>query len=211
MKKNISLHYHLLDKESFEIFQKLMPFRKEGVLAGGTALCLQITHRLSFDFDIFIQRELERKDLVKLRRLVKIKEVVKNTSEHLKVITLQNIAIDLVYYPYKLLFGKIPTVSLPLLSIKDIALDKAETIGRRALWRDYVDLFFLLKKEYVNLEEILKLAERKFGVEFNPRLFLQQLVYFKDLEIVKISWVKEKYSPKEIQEFLKKLVKDHLS
>ncbi|MCD6528304.1 nucleotidyl transferase AbiEii/AbiGii toxin family protein [bacterium] len=208
MKKNISLHYHLLDKDRKKVFLGLKFFGKEANLAGGTALCLQIGHRLSFDFDVFFQRELGRKDLRKLRRRFNIKEVKCNTSEHIKVVTFENVTIDLVYYPYRPLFKKIPTISLPLFSIKDIALDKADTIGRRALWRDYVDLFFLLKKEYISLEQIIKLAEKKFGVEFNPRLFLQQLIYFRDVQISKISWVEEKYSPYQIQNFLKKQVKD---
>lgn len=210
MKKNMSpLYYDLLDKERRKVFEGLKSFQREAILAGGTALCLQIGHRLSFDFDLFLARELKKTDLRKLRRLFKIKEVRLNTSEQLNAVTAQDILITLDYYPYQPLFKKISTISLPLFFFKDIALDKALTIGRRALWRDYVDLFFLLKKEYITLKEIMNLAEKKFDIEFNPRLFLEQLTYFKDLKITKISWVKEKYSSKEIQEFFKKIAKDY--
>jgi len=204
------LHYDLLDRERMKVFKRLKPFKKESVLAGGTALFLQIAHRFSFDFDIFLKREIKRADLLKLRRLFKIKEVGLNTSQQLNVVTSENILITLVYYPYKPLFKKISTLSLPLLSIKDIALDKAFTIGRRALWRDYVDLFYLLKNNYIDFPEIIKLAEKKFDLEFNPRLFLEQLIYFKDLQIkvTKISFIKEKYSSQKIKDFLKRQVED---
>lgn len=202
------LYYDLLDKERRKTFESLRSFQKDATLAGGTALCLQIAHRFSFDFDLFLEREIKKTDLRKLRRLFKIKEVRLNTSEQLNVVTSENVFITLVYYPYKSLFKKVSTISLPIFSLKDIALDKAFTIGKRALWRDYVDLFFLLEKDYITLKEIVKLAEKKFDIEFNPRLFLEQLIYFRDLEVTKISWVKEKYSPKEIQEFLKKQIKD---
>jgi len=204
-----ALHYDLLDEERRRVFEKLKPFRKEGVLSGGTALLLQIGHRFSFDFDIFLDREIKREDLLKLRRLFKIKEVKLNVSEQLDIITSENISITLVRYPYKALFKKVSTISLPLFSIKDIALDKAFTIGRRALWRDYVDLFFLLKKKHITIAKLVKLAEKKFDVEFNPRLFLEQLIYFKDLEIGKVSFLKEKYSSEEIKDFLKKQAEEY--
>ncbi|MGB2761942.1 MAG: nucleotidyl transferase AbiEii/AbiGii toxin family protein [Minisyncoccales bacterium] len=204
-----ALHYDLLDKERRQVFKKLKLFGKEGVLSGGTALLLQIGHRFSFDFDIFLDREVKRADLLKLRRLFKIIEVKRNISEQLDVITSDNISITLVRYPYKPLFKTVPTISLPLFSVKDIALDKAFTIGRRALWRDYVDLFFLLKKKYITIVEVIKLAEKKFDIEFNDRLFLEQLSYFKDLEIVKVTFLKEKYSPEEIKDFLKKQAEEY--
>ena len=206
----LHLHYDLLDRERREIFERLKPFKKEAILAGGTALFLQIAHRFSFDFDIFLQRELKRADLLKLRRLLEIKEIRLNTSEQLNAVTSKNILITLVYYPYKPLFRAVPTISLPLFSVKDIALDKAFTIGRRGLWRDYVDLFFLFKNKYIEFPEIIKLAEKKFDLEFNPRLFFEQLIYFQGLKIetTKVSFIKEKYSPQEIKNFLKNQVED---
>lgn len=122
------------------------------------------------------------------------------------MVTSKNILI----YPYRPLFKTVPAISLPLFSVKDIALDKVFTIGRRALWRDYVDLFYLLKNNYVNFAEIIRLAERKFNLEFNLRLFLEQFIYFKDLEIqtTKISFIKERYSPQEIKKFFREQVED---
>jgi hypothetical protein len=198
------LFYELLNKERMEAFEKLKSFKKEGVLAGGTALLLQMGHRLSFDFDIFLGREIKRSDLLKLKKLFLIREVGLQTSDQLNIITSDNVRITLFHYLYKPLFPLISTISLPIYSVKDVALDKAFTLGQRPIWRDYVDLFFILKKDVMNLSEILKLGEKKFDFEFNPRLFLEQLVYFKDLQMTKVSFVREKYSPKEIKDFLKK-------
>lgn len=209
-----SIHLELLDKKRKTTFEKLRVFRKEATLAGGTALFLQISHRYSFDFDLFLERELTRKDFLRLKKVLGVKEVKVNTSEQLTVITDERIDVTLAYYPYKPLFAKVATFSLPLFSVEDIAADKAFTIGKRAVWRDYVDLFFILKLNYLNVFDLIKLGQKKFGVEFNPELFLEQAVYFDDLEISKISFIKEKYSPEEIQEFLKKevsrYVKKHL-
>jgi len=59
----------------------------------------------------------------------------------------------------------------------------------------------------IDIFELVELAEKKFGIEFNPKLFLEQLIYFADIEISKISFIKEEPSALEIQEFLKQHVR----
>lgn len=198
-----SIHLELLDKKRLAAFNALGIFKDEGALAGGTALSLQIEHRHSFDFDIFLEREIKRKDFSQLKNAFEIRSTELSTPDQLTVVTVEGINITLLHCYYKPLFKKVQTISLPLYSIRDIALDKAFTIGRRAVWRDYVDLFFVLESGHINVLELVELSQKKFGVEFNPKLFLEQLVYFKDLQITKTSFIKESPSPKEIQHFLK--------
>ena len=202
-----SIYLELLDKKWRETFEKLKVFKKEAVLAGGTALFLQIGHRYSFDFDLFLKRKIKRNDFLKLKKNIGIKRTEINIPEQLSIIIPENIGLTLAYYPYSPLFKTIHTISIPLFSIKDISTDKAFTIGRRATWRDYVDLFFILKKEYTDISGLIKLCQEKFKIEFNPKLFLEQLVFFEDLEITKISFIKEKYSEREIKKFLIEEVK----
>ena len=63
---------------------------------------------------------------------------------------------------------------------------KAYAIGRRASYRDYVDLYELLRGGKVTLDYILKRAHQKYNtggeILFSPKLFLQQLVYTKDVK-----------------------------
>ena len=92
------------------------------------------------------------------------------------------------------------------IAFKKIAADKAFTIGRRGQWRDYVDIFFLLKKGILSLKEIIDLAEKKYPQEFNSRLFLEQLSWFGDINDFTVSFLKEKYSTAEIKKFLLKEV-----
>jgi len=204
----LSIHLELLDKGRQTAFEKLKVFRNQATLAGGTALCLQIGHRLSFDFDLFLERELKNLDYLKLKRIFEIREIRIRTSEQITVITKENVGITLFFYSYKPLFERVKTSSVPLFSIKDIAADKAYTVGQRATWRDYVDLFFLLKWKYANISDLVEWAEKKFGVEFNPKLFFEQLNYFGDLEFPQVSFAKEKYSVAEIQKFLKGQAKE---
>jgi hypothetical protein len=97
-----------------------------------------------------------------------------------------------------------------LSSFKDIASDKAYAIGRRPEYRDYVDLFIVLKNGF-NLARTILDAKEKFRGEFSEKLFLSQLVYFEDLKDFTVEFIKEEYSIKEIKDFFKKVVNELIS
>lgn len=207
MNENMSsIRLELLDKERQTAFQKLSFLKKEGILAGGTALSLQVAHRLSLDFDIFLNREIKRGDVLKLKENFKIQNILYNTPDQLTIVTINKINISFINSPFKQLFRSIKTNSLSLSHINDISADKAYTVGRRAVWRDYVDMYFILKN-HLTVQEIIKFAGDKFGLEFNPKLFLEQLVYFEDLDIAKIAFVEKTVAVDEIKDFLIKQVK----
>jgi len=58
---------------------------------------------------------------------------------------------------------------------------KAYALGRRAKWKDYVDLYFIIK-DYFSVSEISRKGKEIFANEFNERLFREQLAYFKDID-----------------------------
>ncbi len=201
------IHPEVLDKKRQDIFSKIKIFKDNGYLAGGTALSLQIKHRYSFDFDIFLGRKIKRADYLLLKQYFGVRKIILDAPDQLTVISEKNIKITLLFYPYRNLFPFLKTKSLPLLSLKDIAADKVFTIGRRGAWRDYFDLFFLLQGGYVSLLEIIKLAKRKFKKEFNEKLFLEQLVYFRDLGEFKIALIGGQYTEDKVKKYLIKEVK----
>ncbi len=92
-----------------------------------------------------------------------------------------------------------------LSSFKDIASDKAYAIGRRPEYRDYVDLFIILKNGF-KIEQTILDASDKFGGEFSEKLFLSQLVYFEDIKDFSVDFIKEKHTIEEIKDFFKKEV-----
>jgi hypothetical protein len=49
-------------------------------------------------------------------------------------------------------------------------------------YKDYIDLYFILSEHHATLTDLIDVAEKKFGVEFNLRLFLEQLVFLDDVE-----------------------------
>jgi negative regulator of genetic competence, sporulation and motility len=79
---------------------------------------------------------------------------------------------------------------------------KAYALGRRAKWKDYVDLYFIIK--HYSIKELIRTAKKIFVNEFNEKLFREELSYFKDIHYSeKIDFMPEfELSESEIREKL---------
>lgn len=213
MNKNISkLHLELLDKKRQEILQKLIPFTSGFVLGGGTALALQLTHRKSFDFDFFSSFPIQKNFLEKLSKAFAIENIVIDTSDELTFFA-EGIKITFLYYPFKSLFADIKAEGgLRIFPVKEIALQKAYTIGRRGEYRDYFDLYTILKQELISLKEIITGAKHIYNGAFDEKLFLEQLVYYGDLSNFEVIPVISTplLNPEEIKQYFEILVKTYI-
>lgn len=195
-----------LNDKGKEIFSKLSNF-SGFYLAGGTALALQMGHRKSADFDLFSKEEIDKNILDKVKRVFPQNSVslsVDNPDE--LTILIDGTKITFLKYPFPLFSGLVDCEGVKLLSIKEIAATKAYTIGRRGSYKDYIDLYFIVSESYSNLNEIIELAEKKFGGEFNSRLFLEQLVYLEDVKDTEIIFLKQAINKKELKDFFQEKI-----
>jgi len=200
------MHPEAITSKQKSIFDKLESF-PEYYLAGGTALALQIGHRLSIDFDFFSEKEISVQVLPKIKKIFrnfKI-EVVINHPEQLTV-RLDGINLTFVKYPFPPIFKLEKYKGVKLLSIPEIAATKAYVLGRRATQKDYIDLYYILRGKYLTLEKLIKIASKKYK-EFNPRLFLEQLIYLEDVENIQIQFLKRGASKREIKIFFQNQIK----
>lgn len=213
MNKNISkLHLELLDKKRQEILQKLIPFTLGFVLGGGTALALQLTHRKSFDFDFFSSFPIHKSLLEKLSKAFVIENIVIDTSDELTFFA-EGIKVTFLYYPFKSLFADIKAEGgLRIFPVKEIALQKAYTIGRRGEYRDYFDLYTILKQKLISLKEIITGAKHIYNGAFDEKLFLEQLVYYGDLSNFEVipATLTPLPNPEEIKQYFEILVKTYI-
>lgn len=200
------MHPEVLKLKQKKIFKGLRDF-KEYYLAGGTALALQIGHRISVDFDFFSKKDIPKSLINKIRRIFKeykIKVEVSNPRQ--LTVSLDGVDITFVKHPFPLLFKLVEYQGVKLLSASEIAATKAYTIGHRAALKDYIDLYFILKEKQSSLKKIIEISKKKFKEEFNQRLFLEQLIYLEDVEDMEIRYLKIKPMKKEIQKFFEREV-----
>lgn len=206
------MFYEILDKKRMRILPLLKEFKKNFYLAGGTALALQLGHRDSIDFDFFSESEFSTKELFKkLKTVFKNFLLVKVQEEEntISVIIDESIKLSFFYYPYKQVKKFKSEEVFRLASIEDIACMKLSAIVSRAVQKDYVDLYFILKQ--INLEGIFKALKKKMP-ELDENLILKSLVYFKDVEREKIIFKKGNHvSFEEVKNFLRKTVKKYQS
>lgn len=198
------MHLEALKSEQKKILPGLKGF-SNFYLVGGTALALRIGHRVSVDFDLFSAKEISPALLNKIKRIFssfKIKTIV-NHSGQLSVMV-GDTKLDFVKYAFPLIFKPVVFDNIKIIPIKEIAAMKAYVLNQRGTFKDYVDLYFIVKDKYVTLESIKKIAEKKYKGEFNFRLFLEQLIYLDDIKDEEIEFLKQKVNKIEIQEFFEK-------
>ena len=196
-----------LTSSTKKLWPKLKEFR-EFVFAGGTALAVQIGHRISVDFDFFSEKEIPRSLLKKVEKIFGDSQV-KVLLNNLDQLTVSIGGVNLTFVTYRF-FTILPLVEFQgvrLLSVKEIAATKAYVLGRRSEYKDYVDLYFVMAEEHTTLEEICELAQKKYGNEFNKRLFLEQLIYLEDVSESPITFLKGKVTKAEIESFFEDPVK----
>ena len=84
-------------------------------------------------------------------------------------------------FPYKINFSESFGEIIKLPDILTLAAMKAFALGRRAKWKDYVDLYFILKARHT-ISDIKAKGVEIFGNEFNEKIFRTQLAYFEDID-----------------------------
>ena len=213
MNQNTSkIHLEILDSKRRDLLRKLNAEFPDFILGGGTALALQISHRQSFDLDFFGEKEISRRLLEKLKKIIPIGKVARDTADELTLYA-NDIKITFLSYPFPDFFQNVDiSEGTKYFSVQAIAAQKAYTIGRRGAWRDYFDFYSILKLGKSSITDIISGASKVFGEVFNPKIFLEQLVYFDDLDDLSIVPIKNQTtaSPEEIKDFLKAKVKEYL-
>lgn len=178
-------------------------------------MALQIKHRESVDFDIFLKKATTlplKQKIFKGFHKNMIKTLV-DTADELTIILDNEIKITLLNYFWPPLFSLIKhNKMLPLLSIKDIATTKAYSLGRRENYRDYFDLYAIINGGFASLKEIIRWSTKKYGEIFSERMFLEQLTYLSDIkEKPNLRFLAVKYiSPSSLTNFFHQRIKEIL-
>jgi len=177
----------MLQKEAIEsgTLQLLKDLQSDSMfaefhLAGGTGLALQLGHRLSVDLDLFTTDPFDCDAY--LEHLEKEYHFVLDyrATNTLKG-SINNIKVDFIRHGYELLKAILALDSIRLYSIEDIAAMKVNTItGNGTRSKDFVDLYFLLKK--FTISQLLDFYQKKYN-DRNAFHALKSLNYFEEVDL----------------------------
>ncbi len=161
-----------------------LPFPTDFYLAGGTALALQIGHRISHDLDFFSATNplgmVERSVLARELQHITPSTIKREADEQLYA-TIMGIEVSFAYQHHPLLFPTIEVNGLRLAQPIDIGLMKLSAIKDRGTRRDFVDLYCLRK--IAPLQRLFDLLPQKYDdrPDFTVHL-AYALQYFDDAE-----------------------------
>lgn len=201
------MHENALTSEAAGLLPQFSKF--EGFyLVGGTALALQMGHRLSVDFDFFSQKELPQNILQKAKRAFpgSSTAVTYHVPGQLNLL-IDGIQTTFFHYPYPVLDPFVTYQNVSLASIREVAAMKALAIGKRLAYKDYVDWYFMLRENLATLEDIISFSKKKFGSDFNDRLFLGQLVTVEDIPNQEINFLRNPVERGTVEQFLEETVR----
>jgi hypothetical protein len=151
-------------------------------LAGGTALALQLGHRLSVDLDFFSPTE----DIPTLRpglekAFATFSPTRADSAWGNLVYLARNIRTGFYGYGYEMVAPLVETQEARLASVEDIALMRLDTLLGRAARKDFYDLYFICQN--ISLRTILDMAPRKYpSVRDFESQTVKRLVYFENAE-----------------------------
>ncbi len=216
MKISNGVNLEILDRKRKKLLPQLAFLKKYSFyLAGGTALALQIGHRTSLDFDFYTEKKFDSRKLRQDfdRRFKKIQEIY--IAEDTLEVRVEGIRVSFFRYPYKLIKPRLSIKEVNLASPEDIAAMKIIAISDRGTKRDFIDIYFLLKK--FSLKDILWFVKKKYP-NFNIYVGLQGLTYFVDTEKKQqrklylihsvVSWNKiKKFLIEEVKKYQEKWLK----
>jgi len=174
------MHDEILSESQRKLLLLIKKFTPQFGLVGGTAIALQIGHRRSIDFDLFTFEDF---DADKIREIIRGEYTIENVFiERPGELTLLVDGVKMTFfkYPFAIEFSVKFEDVIRVPDLGTLAAMKAYALGRRAKWKDYVDLYFIFKT--FSLLSVVTITKRIFAGEFNEKLFREQLAYFKDID-----------------------------
>lgn len=174
------MHDEVLNENQKRLLNLISKFKSQFGLVGGTAIALYLGHRRSIDFDLFTNTDF---DNYKIREIIRqeyvIQSVLVDSPNELSILVL-DVKITFLRYPFKIDFSVPFDKYINLPDLMTLAIMKAFALGRRAKWKDYVDMYFILQK--LDLKQIAEKSNELFLGEFNEKLFREQLSYFEGID-----------------------------
>lgn len=159
-------------------------FLSDFYLAGGTALALQIGHRISTDLDWFsTTRQLLAPEREQMRQALSDSADFRVVSEQDGILFARLFGTDVsfLYQPHPLLEPTVDYHGAQLASPVDIGLMKLAAVNSRGTRRDFVDLYCL--RNIVTLDRLLELAAVKYADRPSfLAVAIRALAYFEDAE-----------------------------
>ncbi len=208
------LYKEVLPKRSYDLLEEIMLNQDfdDFYLAGGTALALQLGHRISIDLDFFTQSQFP----ISLLNAFPDNYTTNYARRNSIQVISRETKVEFIYWAFPITKEKKVVQGLRLLDPIDIGLMKLLAIQGRTTKKDIVDLY-IIDKEVIKLEELIKLFQEHYPKEsFNLYQSFKDIFNTKKIHSDPMPNMNTECNFNEIFEMMKELVigvvkKDFLS
>jgi len=196
------MHPEIFSKNQTELLPYIKKFQKSFFMVGGTAIALHLGHRRSIDFDLFTSTRLVKHRIKNKLLEIPYPQVPLFEDFDQLHLSIHDVKVTFFSFPYPIEHGvKVDSfISIP--TLMTLASMKAFALGGRAKWKDYVDLYYILRDHYT-IEDICIEAKVNFGQMFSEKLFREQLAFHKDINYSEpVEYISTPVPEDEIKNFL---------
>ena len=181
---------------------------KDFYLVGGTALALQIGHRISIDLDLFSTTafdNIQMREYLESEYGFRADYMAANTLKG----TISDVKIDCIMHKYKWL-ATFEDSGIRLAGLKDICAMKLNSIaGNGTRIKDFIDLAYL--SEHFSLRQMLDFFQEKYNA--NTIMVLKAVTFFDEINyneplklcnVKKLNWKKIEKRLLEMSKYMDK-------
>lgn len=193
------MHKQTLAKNTQRVLEKIVgsEISKDFYLAGGTALALELGHRKSDDLDWFSAKQFSNEKIKKELSEIGAFELTSEESGTIHGV-LDKVKISFLEYRYGMLYPFVLFENANLADERDIAAMKIDAVSSRGSRKDFVDIYFLLKR--YSISDLVGFFEEKYkNIQFNKLHILKSMVFFADAEAEPMPIMMKKVDWEEIK------------
>lgn len=182
-------------------------FLNKFVLVGGSALTLYLHHRKSEDLDFSTYEDLfDKKEILDYIKVFTQSEILNQTDEQIDLLL---DGVKITFFNAKWSFLKpLCSQQFNIAPLEIISAMKVNSLFSSAKYRDYYDLYFLVKNG-MGLKELFEVSKNIVpGITF--KLLATALIYIDDIEEDNINHLDpvEKITKEEIRDYFQKKLKE---
>ncbi|MDO8283151.1 MAG: hypothetical protein Q7U10_11120 [Thermodesulfovibrionia bacterium] len=203
----IQIHKECLSEAGWKVLLSLKDIIKKyhGTMAGGTALALQVGHRISGNLDFYTDTFFSMESLISdIKRTGRPFNIISEEDGYLFA-EVDGIRFSLFEYDYPFIQESLSVEDINIAGVLDIVTMKLMAVSQNGTKGDFVDIYFVLKS--IPFQDVAKHMIKRFGkemvnaidighslVDFSSADFNPEPVYMKGQ---KVSW-------DEVKGFLKR-------
>lgn len=206
------MYWNIIDEDRYKLLKSITETISlpDYYMIGGTAVSLQLGLRESYDFDFCVPAQFNNEILLQeLKQLgnIEVKQNQKGTCD----VILNGVQVSFLYYPNPIIKEYVTIDEMPKLkmaSIIDIAIMKVVAIGGRGAKKDFFDLYYILNKSNISIDELAEGLIKKCGNGINYVSIIMGLSYFEDAEQEILPTTFVDYNWEKIKKFFIDIQKD---